>query len=156
MGKSPAMGGPVEPDQVDQLVDPAGDGGGVLAEQPGGDPDILGHGHVREQADALKDIANPAAQHDRVDGPDILAGDLDRTLARVDQPVNQAQQRGLAGAGWADDGQELPFSDRKRHAVDHLAAAVAVALADRIEGNCCGCGRLGGHRSGHRLAGALK
>ena len=125
---------------------------GVLAQQARGDPDVLGHRHVREQADALEDVANAAAQRDRVDGPDILAGDPDRALARVDQPVDQPQQRGLAGAGRADDRQELPLADRKRHTVEHLAAAVAVAFADGIEGNDRGCF---GHRPGRRLDDAL-
>ena len=104
------MLGAVEADQVDQLVDPARDGGRVLAEQAGGDPDVLGHRHVRKQADALEDVADAAAQHDRIDGPDVLAVDPDRAFARVDQPVDQPQQRGLAGAGRADDGQELPLA----------------------------------------------
>jgi hypothetical protein len=74
-------------------------------------------------------------QHDRVDRSDILAGDPDRAFARVDQPVNQPQQRGLAGAGRAHDRQELMLADRQRHAIEHLVAAVAVALADGIEGD---------------------
>ena len=128
---------------------------GVLAEQARGDPDVLRHGHVRKQADALEDVADAAAQQDRIDGPDVLAGDPDRAFARVDQPVDQPQQRGLAGTGRADDGQELPLADRQRYAVEHLAAAIAVAFADRVKGN--GAVRLPGcgHRSGRRLAGAL-
>jgi hypothetical protein len=107
------MRGAVKAHQFDQLVDAVSNDGGVLAEQAGGNPDVLGHGHVWEQADALEYVADAAAQHDRVDDPDVLAGNPDRPLGRVDQPVDQAKQRGLAGPGGADDGQEFLRADRK-------------------------------------------
>ena len=112
------MGRAVEPDQLDQLVDPARDGGGVLAEQAGRDPDVLGHRHVREQADALEHVADAAAQHDRVDGPDVLAGDPDRPFARVDQPVDQAAAawscRNRTGRQWPGIRARRPPKTRRR------------------------------------------
>ena len=42
----------------------------------------------------------------------------------VDQPVRQPQQRGLAGAGAADDGEEFALGDVERdvvHGLDPLA-----------------------------------
>src|SRR5262249_36157435 len=73
--------------------------------------------HVRKQPAALEDVADAAAQRDGVDGADILAFDGDLAAVRLDQPVGQPQQRGLARARAADDGQKLARGDLERDIV---------------------------------------
>src|SRR5262249_11586335 len=48
-----------------------------------------------------------------------------------DQPVDHPQQRGLAGTGRADDGEEFARADLERNAVEHPAGAVI--LGDAFE-----------------------
>ncbi len=71
---------------------------------------------------------------DRIDRSHILAFDRDAAGVGVDQPVCEPQQRGLAGTGAADDGEEFALGDIERdvvHRQNRLRAAAAVkALAD--------------------------
>jgi hypothetical protein len=60
----------------------------------------------------------------------------------VDQPVRQPQQRGLAGAGAADDGEKFALGDLERDVVHGLQAAAVKTLADMRK---CDQGRGGGH-----------
>ena len=108
----------VEPHQIEQFVDPRGDLGRRRAEQFWRDPDIVGDAHMRKQPAALEHIADAAAQPNRIGGADVLAFDRDAAAVGVDQPVGQPQQRGLAGAGAADDGEELALGDLERDVVD--------------------------------------
>src|SRR5205807_2404261 len=48
-----------------------------------------------------------------------------------DQPVDTAQQRGLAAAARADDGDDLAVADVERDVAKHLERAVV--LAERID-----------------------
>ncbi|MGY4451600.1 hypothetical protein ACVWZR_006260 [Bradyrhizobium sp. i1.3.1] len=75
---------------------------------------------MRKQPAALEDVADPAPQRDRIDGLHILALDRDGAGIGLDQPVGEPQQRGLAGAGAADDGQKFALGDVERHIVDGL------------------------------------
>jgi hypothetical protein len=63
-------------------------------------------------------MADAAAQRDRIDRAHILAFDRDAAAISVDQPVCQSKQRGLAGAGAADDGEELALGDIERDLVE--------------------------------------
>ena len=69
----------------------------------------------------------------------ISSPSTDLALVSFDQPVRQSQQRGLAGAGAADDGEEFALGDRERdivHRPNRLRATAAVeALADMREGD---------------------
>ena len=92
----------------------------VPAQQPRRDGDVLGHRHMREQADLLKHVADAAPQRDRIERVRI---DRRRSRTRPDgrlgQAIDELQQRGLAGAGRADDDQEfarLDTSGRRRRA----------------------------------------
>ena len=58
-----------------------------------------------------------------------------RAAIGLDQPVRQPQQRGLAGAGAADDGEEFALGDLERDVVDGLHAAAVEALADMRKGD---------------------
>ncbi len=100
---------------------------------------------MRKQPAALEHIADAAAQRDRIDRADVLALDRDAAAVGLDQPVGQPQQRGLAGAGAADDGEEFALGDIERDVVDgqnaFRAAAAVKALADMRKGD------QGGRRS---------
>ena len=69
-------------------------------------------------AAALEHIADAAAQPDRIGRAHVRALDRDGARVGIDQPVGEPQQRGLAGAGAADDGEELAVRDLERHIVD--------------------------------------
>ena len=85
---------------------------------------------MRKQPAALKHIADPPPQQDRIDAPHVLAFDRDRAGVGLDQPVGEPQQRGLAGAGAADDGQEFALGDLERDVVDGDDTAAVKGLAD--------------------------
>ena len=97
----------VQPDQLQQLVDPAADPVLGPAEQPRHGADVRAHRLVREQPDVLDDVADPAAQLHRVDAGDVLAVEQDPAAGRLDQPVDHPQHRRLAAAGRADQHHEL-------------------------------------------------
>ena len=52
----------------------------------------------------------------------VLAFDRDGAAVGLDQPVGEPQQRGLARAGAADDGQEFALGDLERDVVDRPRA----------------------------------
>ena len=94
----------LEPHQV-QLLQGLGPGlvrreFAELAQREG---DVLHHGLVREQVELLEHHADPLAQLVRVVLQDRAAVQQDVALIRFDQAVHDPQQRGLAGAGGADD-----------------------------------------------------
>ena len=66
---------------------------------------------VREQPDLLDDVADAAAQLDRVDVRDVLAVELDPAGGRLDQPVDHPQRRRLAAAGRPDERDQLAAAD---------------------------------------------
>ena len=53
-----------------------------------------------------------------------------RAAVGLDQPVGQPQQRGLARAGAADNGEEFALGDVERDVVDRHHAAAVEGLAD--------------------------
>ena len=61
---------------------------------------------------------------------DVLAFDRDRAGVGLDQPVDEPQQRGLAGTGAADDGEEFALGDLERDVIDRHHAAAVKRLAD--------------------------
>ena len=138
----------VEPDQLEQLVDAGGNLVGGRAEQLRRDADIVGDAHMRKQPAVLEHIADAAPQQNRIGRADVLALDRDAAAVGIDQPVGEPEQRGLAGAGAADDGEELALGDLKRHVVhgdDALGAAIK-ALDDM---------GIGDHRRGWHVGVAL-
>ncbi len=104
--------------------------GGRGAEQRRRDADVLGDGHVRKQRRALKHVADAAPKLDWIAAADILAADADDTGIGIDQAVGEAQQRGLAGAGAADDAAEFALADIQRDVAQSLYATAVEALAD--------------------------
>ncbi len=126
--------------QVEELADPCGDVGGGPPEQARRDGDVLGHGHMRKEADVLEHIAYAAPQRRRVDR--VVAPALHQDLAgvRLDQPVDALERRGLAGAGSAHEGHERPLGHFEAHRV-HRRRIAAEPAAHPLQGDQ----RRGGH-----------
>ena len=72
---------------------------------------------------------------------DVLAVEQDAALVRRLEAGEQAQQRGLAAAGRAEQREELALEDVERQAVDRGDAAEA--LADGLEPHQRPRGRIG-------------
>ena len=113
-----------------------------------------GHGHhvgddllVREQPDLLDDVADAAAQLDRVDVGDVLAVEHDPARGGLDQPVDHLQRRRLAAAGRADQADHLAALHVEVELV-HRDRAVGVGLAHALAAGSSG------HRTPRRDAGS--
>ncbi|MGY3356105.1 hypothetical protein ACVWZK_002768 [Bradyrhizobium sp. GM0.4] len=78
--------------------------------------DILGRGHVRKQRVALEHDPEPA--FGRMDRGQILALQPDRAAGGIEEARDHLQGRGLAAAGGAEKGDELPLPDRETEVVD--------------------------------------
>src|SRR2546421_9168031 len=85
---------------------------------------------MRKQPTALEHIADPPPQQYRIDIAHLVAFDRDRAGVRLDQPVGEPQQRGLARTGAADDSQKFALGDLERDVVDGDHAAAVKGLAD--------------------------
>jgi len=86
-------------------------------EQPGHDRDVLADGHVREQPDALKDIADATAKLYGVHVSIVFAIDDDPAVGRFDQPSDHFKCRRLAAARFTKQNDEFPARDFEVHAV---------------------------------------
>src|SRR5687768_5963633 len=84
-----------------------------------------------KEAVALDDVADAAAELVGRDGARILAVDADLAGGRLDEPIDHAQQRGLARARGADDGRDLPVADGETDAVDN--PELEIILGERVE-----------------------
>ena len=111
--------------EVEQLRDLRAD---VRGRRPDGpranlqaEGDVLRHGHVPEQRVVLEH--EPDAP--RADGPlgNVLAVEEHPSLAGELQPGDDAQQRGLARAGRAEQGDEFTVVDRHADAPQRGEAA---------------------------------
>ena len=58
--------------------------------------------------------------------PELHLVDLDFTVLKCFQPVDAAQQRTLAAAGWADHRRHLATPHRKRYAVEYAQRPVVL------------------------------
>ena len=77
------------------------------------EPDVLGDGQVREERVVLEDHADPAllGRYPRSGARDSAAVDLDGASARLLEPGDEAQERGLPTAGGPEDGDDLTAVD---------------------------------------------
>ena len=97
---------------------------------------VLQHGQVREQVELLEHHADFLAHV--VDGLDIV-GELDAVHRQVAllvlfEPVDAADQGGLARARRAADDDALAFGDGQVNVAQHMEV-VAVPLVDFVEGD---------------------
>ena len=100
--------------------------------------DVLGHGLRLQQPEVLEDGADLAPQPGHLpagEPVDLLAGDVDAARRGPGLAQDQAQGRGLAGAGAADQEDELALLDVDRHVVEGGASGAGVGLGDLLEAN---------------------
>ncbi len=90
--------------------------------------DVLLHRHVREERVVLEDGVDVAFEGR--EAGDLLPGQFDPALGGRLEPGDQTQHRGLAGAGRAEHGEELPVAYLQVDAVhgDRLPERLAQAL----------------------------
>ena len=90
------------------------------------EPDVLPHGHVREQGVRLEDRVHRSLVRRQV--VDAAAAQPDGSLRRPDEAADQVQRCRLATAGWAEQAEELAVADVE---VEGLQCdVVAVPLRD--------------------------
>jgi hypothetical protein len=127
----------VEPDEVQLLADDLLDVRiaelRVLAQAEG---DVLADGHRVKKRRVLEDHAHLEA--DLVElrlthRHDVLPVDEDLAARRLDEADEQAQERALARARAADDGERLPVVDRQADVLERIL--VVKAHADVLEFN---------------------
>ena len=100
-------------DEVEQLVDAGGDLLLRPAEQLRHGGDVLGDGHVREEADLLDHVADAAAELGLVESVDALPVDPHVARGELDEPVDELHRRRLAAAGGADEAADVAGRNRE-------------------------------------------
>src|SRR5487761_312525 len=100
--------------------------------------------HVRLQRDLLRDIADL-----RIAPGAPCAGDPDVPPARIDQPEDHPEQRGLTGSIGSDQPGEFPRGEGEGHPVQYAVAAERDADALHLEHVVGSCNR-GAHALAHR------
>ena len=125
--------GPRQGHEVEQFVDPGGDIRLRPAQQPRADGDVLGHGHVREQADALEHIADAPAQQRSGLAAHGTALEPHLSLIRFDQAVDGLERGGLARSGGADQGGEGSGGEGEADAAQGEGSPAVEGLADVIQ-----------------------
>ena len=102
----------------------------------GADPDVVEHGKIWKQSDVLEGAAD-ADFGDPVRRPlqDALAFHQDVALARLIEPAQAIEERGLASAVWPDQPQDLPLIHVERNTIQRNDAAEHDAdVANRKQG----------------------
>ena len=123
----------LEADELEQLADARADALLVPAQQPRHRPDVVLHAHVREQADLLEDVADPAAQLGQVEAAHALPADGDVALGDVDQAVDHLHRGRLAAARRPDEHADLARGHAQRELADGRRLAARIALRHRAE-----------------------
>ena len=116
-----------------QLVDAVADPLLVPAEQLGHGGDVLGDGHVREQPDALDDVADAASQLVRVALGHVLPVEDDASGGRLDDAVDHLHGGGLAAAGRPDQDHDLALGHLEGEAVNRRLALTGEPLGQLLE-----------------------
>ena len=95
------------------------------ARQHGADLEILVHAESGEDLPALRDLADAEIAHAMArQATDFGPAEADAAASRTMQAGDGLDQRGLAGAVGADDGDDRSRVDRERNAVERLGIAV--------------------------------
>ena len=113
-------------DQLQHLLDDLIAPGLVVLQQLGDHADVLGHGHVGEQADLLDHIADMPPQFHLVLGVDILPVDADGAGIGLQQAVDHLHGGGLAAAGRADQDHELSVWNGEIQVLEDRGLAIAL------------------------------
>ncbi len=97
----------IKPKQFEQLLPAVVNPRPRPAQQSGNRFDICPDGQVREQADARGDMTDAPAQRDRIHAGNILAGHDDLAGRRLDHPVDEINDCGLAAPGRPEQADEI-------------------------------------------------
>src|SRR5262249_24526568 len=103
----------------------------VPAEQRRSDPDVFGHRHMREQAEALEDVADAAPQLVRANGRDRRSGYQDLSRGGLDQPIDHLERRRLAGARAAEPNEQPSLVYAEGYPIQ--GRGIAILLGDLVE-----------------------
>jgi hypothetical protein len=90
-----AVGGRVEADEVEELVDAGIDPAAFPADEPGDGGDVGGDVEVGEETDLLDDVANPPPQLHGVARRDVAPVDQHPTRRRLHQAIDHLEGGGL-------------------------------------------------------------
>src|SRR5690606_14095351 len=97
----------------------------------------LQHGERGEDLPALGDLPDAeVADAVAVEAGDLLALEADGARARLEDPRDGADERGLAGAVGADEGDDLAGAHRQAHLVERLGVAVVDGEVTNIQHQC--------------------
>ena len=99
--------------QLQHLLHDLSTAGLVVFEEFWDNGNILGYGHIWEQANLLNHIADMAAQLHLVLQADVLPIDGDDAGVRFQEPVDEFHGGGLTTPGWADQYHELSIRNRE-------------------------------------------
>src|SRR5439155_2049332 len=92
------------------------------ADEPRHGRDVLGDGSVRQQADALDDVADPAAELDRVLLQDVAPVEPDLARGRLDEAIDHPHRGRLAASRRSDQHHRLPLRDLEGEVADRRGA----------------------------------
>lgn len=120
-------------DQLQHLLDDLIAPGLVVLQQLGDHADVLGHGHVGEQADLLDHIADMPPQFHLVLGVDILPVDADGAGIGLQQAVDHLHGGGLAAAGRADQDHELSVWNGEIQVLEDRGLAIALGDVFKLD-----------------------
>src|SRR5918995_657848 len=140
-----------EPDKVHDLGHLLADLGVRLALHAQRVADVLGRGAVRKELEVLEDAAEVAAQERHLralEAAEVAPADDDAAARRLDFLQEEPDERRLAGAGRADDEDELALLDDEGHAVECPHPVRLIDLADVLEHDH--------RRAGRALTGRLR
>ncbi len=111
-------------DETEHFLDRRVDFGLRLARNPQTECHVLGNGHVWKQRIGLKDHADIALVWLEIDN--IFAIDFNCALIGTFKARNHTQNRGLATARWAEEGNEFALFDSEVEIVDDGSGAEAL------------------------------
>nr|BAJ92448.1 predicted protein [Hordeum vulgare subsp. vulgare] len=123
----PGVGDACQREVVDERVDRGGIVRVRAEAEAGAEVERLAHGEQREEDVALGDVAAEAAQGRGVDGGAIDAEVSRRGGAGLKAAGEDLEQRGLAGAAGADDGEQLAGAGAAADVAEDEAAPAAAA-----------------------------
>src|SRR5205085_620855 len=95
------------------------------------EPEVVGDTQRRIERRVLRDEAD--AREGGGSGPGVLAEDVDRSLARVEQSNDEVQEGGLAGAVGAHEPDDAAVRDRDVAVTQRPPPAVASAETMRVD-----------------------
>src|SRR5579864_3122700 len=130
-------------DQFERLAGALPDHSGAGAPYAQPISDVVENRHVRPHGVALEhhtDVAIFGIEINAALGRrDRVAADLDLAAIGPLQPGNASKCRGLAAAGWAEQGDELAFLDGEVDVVDRYFGAEILAQVTELDHDIHGC-----------------